>query len=353
MQTQDSPWLPKITLLVLLAILACLVVVIAHNRQRSVETTSDQAAVDETAPVAAEPTELADAASGPVAPAPVHLSSPKRPTNIVVRTANPTPIRVLTQPVVVTVVEPTTPPTASIDPPYPEGAVVGSGLAGTTAPAVAGGLTGRVTLLGAPPSEIPIDLGPICGTVHPEPATTRHYVTSSDGGLANVLVYIKSGLENGRFAVTTSPPVLDNVGCLFEPYVFAIQVGQRFTIRNSDPTLHNVHARPKINQEFNFAMPLQRQETQKSFPNPELFVRINCDVHPWMFAYVSVLPHPFFAVSDEAGNYRLPPGLPPGKYVLAARHQKAGELEQPFTLRGNELSPINFRFQIPARLSRL
>jgi hypothetical protein len=133
----------------------------------------------------------------------------------------------------------------------------------------------------------------------------------------------------------------------------AVQAGQTFEIRNSDPTVHNIHATPTINREFNSALVIKGQVKQTSFPNPELFIRIKCDVHAWMFAYVSVLPHPFFAISDKDGNYKLPPGLPPGTYVLAARHHKAGEIEQTCKVGSNRGTVLDFNLQVPARLTRL
>src|SRR2546426_3054134 len=97
------------------------------------------------------------------------------------------------------------------------------------------------------------------GAPNSQRGTPRHYVVSKDGGLANVLVYIKSGLEGKKFPTPAEGPVLDQVGCLYEPYVMGVMVNQKFKIKNSDATLHNVHATPKINTEFNFAQPTKEQ----------------------------------------------------------------------------------------------
>lgn len=117
--------------------------------------------------------------------------------------------------------------------------------------------------------------------------------------------------------------------------------------------MHNIRATAARNAEFNLAMPIEGMVTQKRFRNPELFIRINCDVHPWMFAYVSVFTHPFFAVSDKDGNYTLPPGLPRGTYVLAARHHKAGEMQKTCTVGSLPGTVIDFNFSLPSRLTRL
>ena len=187
-------------------------------------------------------------------------------------------------------------------------------------------ITGKVVLKGTPKPEITIDMtpDPKCGALHSTPVTTRHYVVDSSGGLANVFVYIKSGLTEKIFPVPADAPLLDQVGCEYTPYVMGVQVNQKFKIKNSDPTLHNVHPMPKaggLNKEFNFAQPVKDMVTEKSFPGPEVLVRFKCDVHQWMFAYVGVLDHPFFAVTGKDGTFKIS-GVPNGKYTIEAYHVK-------------------------------
>ena len=186
-------------------------------------------------------------------------------------------------------------------------------------------LTGRVVLQGTPPAEITIDMASspdkTCGAAHSTPVTTRHYLVGKDGGLANVLVYVKSGLESKTFPAPTTESVLDQIGCLYEPYVMGVMVNQKFKIKNSDPTMHNVHATPKVNTEFNFAQPIKDQVTERSFDKVEVPVRFMCNVHNWMFAYIGVFDHPFFAVTDKDGNFKIS-GLPDGKYTFQAYHVK-------------------------------
>jgi plastocyanin len=187
-------------------------------------------------------------------------------------------------------------------------------------------LSGRVVLKGTPKPEVTIDMSadPRCAALHTKPVTTRHYVVGADGGLANVFVYIKEGLKEKNFPLPTDVPVLDQKDCEYLPYVMGVRVGQKFQIRNSDPTLHNVHATPKPgggNTEFNLAQPTKGMTTEKAFTAPEVAIRFKCDVHPWMFAYVGVLDHPFFAVTDANGNFKIS-GLPNGKYTIEAWHVK-------------------------------
>ncbi len=198
-------------------------------------------------------------------------------------------------------------------------------LMGSASLASAADITGKVALKGTPPPEITIDMASspdkTCGAAHSTPVTTRHYLVGQDGGLANVLVYVKSGLESKTFPAPTTEPVLDQIGCLYEPYVMGVMVNQKFKIKNSDPTMHNVHAIPKANAEFNFAQPIKDQVNERSFDKPEVAAKFMCNVHNWMFAYIGVFDHPFFAVTDKDGNFKIS-GLPNGKYTFQAYHVK-------------------------------
>ena len=175
---------------------------------------------------------------------------------------------------------------------------------------------------------------------------------TEDGRLANVFVYVKEGLQSVKFPTPTNQPVLNNINCQFEPYVMGVQARQKFRIENSDPVLHNINASPKMNSGFNLALTRYQQSAERSFFTPEVLVRLKCDVHPWMFAYIGVLPHPFFAVTDDEGVFRFPPGLPPGRYLIAAVHLKAGESTQEITIGEHEAKVLRFDLAVPKAQSR-
>jgi hypothetical protein len=200
----------------------------------------------------------------------------------------------------------------------------------------AGDVSGKVTLKGTPKPEVNIDLGPACGKINSGKPTTRHYVVGSDGGLANVFVYIKDAKKADPKG---DGPTLDQVGCMYEPYIMGVVTGQKYKIKNSDSELHNVHATPKINAEFNFGQPVKGQVNEKSFDKAEVLVRMKCDVHPWMFAYIGVVDHPYFAVTDKDGNFKIS-GLPDGKYTIEAYHLKTHTakgvgIEKPIEVKGD------------------
>jgi plastocyanin len=192
-------------------------------------------------------------------------------------------------------------------------------LAGSATLATAGDVTGKISLKGTPKPEAAFEFSPACGKINPIKPTTRHYVVSKDGGLANVFVYIKDAKPA---PAKGESPLIDQVGCMYEPYITGAVAGQKIKIRNSDSEMHNVHSTPKVagNEEFNFAQ-LKGQVNEKVFEKPEVLVRMKCDVHPWMFAYVGVVEHPYFAVTDKDGNFKIS-GLPDGKYTIVAYHLK-------------------------------
>ena len=183
-----------------------------------------------------------------------------------------------------------------------------------------GSIFGRVVLDGKPPPEALIKMEDVCGKIHPARLPSRRYVVSADGGLANVFVYISSGLEQQSFSVPAQPVVLNQIGCEFQPYVFGLMTHQDLVISNSDRTLHNVHALPNAsgNNEFNVAQ-LFGAKVDKQFPSREIPLTMRCDIHPWMFAYACVVDHPFFAVTDRDGYFTIT-NVSSGNYQLTAFH---------------------------------
>jgi len=206
---------------------------------------------------------------------------------------------------------------------------------------------GKVKFSGTPKPEVTIRMDAICGKLSGgAPVTTRHFVVGEDGALADVFVYISKGAK--PTPATGPGPLLDQKGCMYHPYIWGVVAGQEFTVQNSDSVLHNVHATPKVNKEFNFGQPLKGQKTKKSFDKPEVLVRVKCDVHPWMFTYAGVCDHPYFAVTDEKGMFKIP-NLPAGTYTLEAHHRKAtgGTTTQEFTVGATDSKEINFTLSAP------
>jgi hypothetical protein len=189
--------------------------------------------------------------------------------------------------------------------------------------ASAADITGKITLKGTPPPEKDIPLDPTCGQLHKEKFTTRFYVVGADKGLGDVFVYLKDAKAGGE--APAKGGLLDQKGCEYTPYVSGIQTKQKLMVRNSDPVMHNIHPIPVVagNKEVNKAQMMKSPDLEFSFDNPEIMLRFKCDVHPWMFAYVSVVDHPYFAVTDKDGNFKIA-NVPAGEYTVEAIHRKAG-----------------------------
>ena len=217
--------------------------------------------------------------------------------------------------------------------------------AAPAAPAAnAGGVSGTVTFAGTDTdTPIAFSADPVCASLHKTPADTNE-IAAKDGKLGNVFVYVKTGLEGKTFPAPTDKKELDQQGCLYTPRVQGVQVGQPLTIKNTDATLHNVHALAKTNAEFNQAQPQGLPPFDKTFDKQELMVHVKCDVHPWMTAYVGVLPHPFFATTGEDGTFSIK-NLPPGKYTLEAWHEKLGTQDQDITVGPSQTVTANFDFK--------
>ena len=203
---------------------------------------------------------------------------------------------------------------------------------------------GRAILEGKAPPEKVLPLKGDCAKAHAKPPTTRFYAVSADGGLADVVVRVAEGLPDRRWRVPAQAQVIRQAGCIFEPYVSAVQAGQTVVIHNAGAEMHNVHLTSLRNPERNYAQ-MPGGKLSISLAMAEESVRLKCDVHPWEFAYLTVVEHPFFAVTDQNGEFSLPP-LPPGEYLLEAKHRKAGTVRQKVEVKSREASSVEFRFKV-------
>tara|TARA_B100000131_G_C18094505_1_gene603485 strand:- start:1084 stop:1794 length:711 start_codon:yes stop_codon:yes gene_type:complete len=188
-----------------------------------------------------------------------------------------------------------------------------------------GTLKGHVKYDGKAPKKkrLRMDADPVCGSAHSSPVLSENFKMASDGSMAEALVYLKNVSYNG--GIPSEPAVLDQKGCIYVPHVFGMVAGQELLIKNSDATLHNIHSMPKVNKEFNFAMPkvVKKKKATFSKSEPSPFY-IKCDVHPWMKSWVLVSDHPYFAVTDEKGKFSIE-GIPAGTYEVVCWQEKFGK----------------------------
>lgn len=231
-------------------------------------------------------------------------------------------------------------------------ALVTPGAAGAQDTAI---VKGTVKFEGTAPKakKIKMDAEPTCKAHHDkaaEPPRDESVVVNANGTLRWVVVYVKSGLPDGKtFTAPTEPVVLDQKGCQYHPHVWAMMAGQPLQILNSDEgVLHNVHAFSEKSNGFNKGMPgAPGVKIQEVFKEAETAVKLKCDVHGWMTAYAMVLPHPFHATTGEPGTFELK-GLPAGEYTIEAWHEKYPAQTQTVKVGAGESKELSFTFKSDA-----
>ena len=211
-----------------------------------------------------------------------------------------------------------------------------------------GSLSGSIAYAGQPGPRAKIDMSADATCLQSNKNARTESIVVTNGKLANVFVYAKSGaaMDNFTFGVPATPVVVDQSRCRFVPRVVGLQVGQALAVLNSDLTTHNVHPVPIKNPEWNQSQAPQGAPIEKRFNQPEIMIPIKCNQHPWMRAFVGVLNHPFFAVSAQDGSYRIE-GLPPGDYTIAIWHEVLGEQTTSVFIADGEGKTQNFTVKSP------
>lgn len=213
-------------------------------------------------------------------------------------------------------------------------------------PATAGTITGRISYVGRPPARKAIDMSedPACVGARHEKAFDESVVVGRGSGLANVFVYIKSGLEGKKFAVPADVVVINQGGCQFHPHIIGVQVDQPVQITNTDPVTHNIHPMAVTNREWNHSQGPGDPALNRKFIKPEIMIPVKCNIHGWMHSYIGVVDHPYFAVSKDDGTFQIT-NLPPGTYTLGTWQEKLGTQEQQVTVAPGGEATINFSYK--------
>jgi hypothetical protein len=216
-------------------------------------------------------------------------------------------------------------------------------------PNTAGTITGRVLFAGQRQSRKKVDMDedPACAKLHQSAVFDETVTVNGNGTLANVFVYIKQGLEDKKFeppADSEMPAVMDQKGCWFSPRVLGIQVGQVFKVTNSDPLTHNIHPLPKVNRDWNQSQSPGANPLTRRFTQPEVMIRVKCNIHSWMHAWIGAVDHPYFAVTGSDGSFQLR-DVPPGMYTIEAWQEELGRQDQQVALEHSGKSEIVFKFK--------
>jgi plastocyanin len=207
-------------------------------------------------------------------------------------------------------------------------------------------ISGRITFKGKRPPLKKVDIAedPECAKLHRQPVYDQSLVVSRDGHLANAFVYIKSGLDGKQFEPTATPVTIDQKGCWFEPRVLGIQVGQELKVTNSDPITHNIHPRAQVNREWNHSQAGGAPPIERRFTKQEVMIRVKCNIHSWMHAWIGVVDTPYFAVTGTDGSFVLK-NVPPGDYIIEAWQERLGTQEQHVTVAAASEQKLSFEFK--------
>lgn len=223
--------------------------------------------------------------------------------------------------------------------------------------AFAGQITGTVKLDGKPPEMQPIDMSskPECANQHADPVLEETVVANDQGMLKNAVVYLKSdnGSDLPGGGVPKSAAILDQKGCVYVPHVVAMMAGQTLVVKNDDNCAHNIHSMAEKNEVFNFIEPTKGNEKAAPTQKEPEFYQVKCDIHPWMSAWVAVLDNPYFAITDDAGRFKINTGkLPDGTYTLVAWQEKYKSVEQKITLKNGSASDVRIEYEPNAKTSQ-
>src|SRR5215471_5411831 len=195
--------------------------------------------------------------------------------------------------------------------------------------AFAGSIIGQVTFADDPPPMPAVKVSKdqdYCG----ESLPNETYLIGSDGGLQNVVVFVD--ISSSKEGDPQKDNILNNTACRYSPRILALQKGERLRVKNNDPKLHIPHSYHEERTVFNLSLPF-KGTTIDATPRIRQagVLKVVCDTHAWMLAYIHVFDHPYFAVTDERGIFSIS-NLPAGTYVLKAWHEDIGVKSQELTI---------------------
>jgi plastocyanin len=230
-------------------------------------------------------------------------------------------------------------------------AASGPGRSAAAQAAGRGTIKGQIRLTGKLPGNSIIRMGmdPMCARLNAGKRVIQETVAATiDGSLANAFVKLEGTFPGTP--VPTTPVTLDQSACLYHPRVLGARVGQLLQVRNSDDLLHNVHGLSTRGNDFNISEPKAGMVQQFKLKDEEI-LRVKCDVHSWMTAYIGIVNHPYFAVSDTGGRFEIA-NVPAGTHVISVWQERYGWLKQTVRVRAGATATANFTYtgeEKPAR----
>lgn len=195
-----------------------------------------------------------------------------------------------------------------------------------------GSIGGRVTYRGEPPmpATITVTKDPeVCG----REKTAANLIVGADKGIKNAVVRLLDVQRGKPFSRKRSVTV-DQKNCEYSPRIVLFQAGTRVAIENNDGILHNTNVVAERNASFTVAQPKFRRVVERRIDDPEMPIRVRCDVHSWMASWWIAQEHPYYAVTKPDGSFTLT-DVPPGDYTLEVWHETLGRTTRPVTVNPN------------------
>lgn len=178
----------------------------------------------------------------------------------------------------------------------------------------------------------------VCGK---EAKFSESLVVGSNGGVQNAVLFLKDIKKGKKFEV--SPIQVDQRGCQFRPHVFIVPAGKSFDLINSDGILHNFRTTGTKNPILNKAQPKFKKKLKIKLDQPE-FIRVNCDVHEWMRAWLVVADHPYYVLTDENGSFKIG-DVPSGTYTLQLWHETLGQQTRKVTVKAGQETKVTLELK--------
>ena len=207
-----------------------------------------------------------------------------------------------------------------------------------------GTIKGHIRLSGKLPGNTVIRMGkdPKCAVMNKGKTVVQETVKAAvDGSLANVFVRLEGTFPSTP--VPKTPVVIDQQSCVYVPRVAGVRVGQILEVRNGDNLLHNVHSITNLDNRFNVSQARAGAVDSFKMKSEEIMLRVGCDVHSWMTAYVGVVTNPHFAVSDASGAFEIK-NVPPGTYTIDAWHERFGPMKKTVKVAAGGVVTVDFGY---------
>jgi hypothetical protein len=187
-----------------------------------------------------------------------------------------------------------------------------------------GTISGTVKWSGPVPRglDFPVTKDPqICDPDSRKTVDLERLVVGPQGGLANTVVYLKNISSGKALELPEQRRHLDQKHCRYVPHILLVPQNTVLSMRSSDATLHTVHMDGAAT--FNLPFPFPNQISSRTMATPGL-VHLRCNGgHVWMNAEMFVVPHPYYAVTDESGQFEFT-DVPAGTYQIVAWHEGWG-----------------------------